>query len=191
MIAPLPDSKLVQEATEICASAHTPSLLMHSMRVFVIGREIGRRRGLVFDEEGLLVASLFHDLGLSEPHRDPTRAFPEVGAEQLQTLVTAHGEPERALVLARAVDHHLQACPRFATNAESGLLHLANVIDVTGRRASEVGRGFLTEVKREFPRLALDSEGRRAVLATFGSVRSVARLWLPKRRTVTLQDASR
>lgn len=182
MIAPFPDTKLVKEATGISVLAHTPAFLHHSLRVFLLGREVGRRRGLPFDEEGLLLAALFHDLGLSAPHRNPKRAFPEVGAGLLQELVSSHGESERAVALAEAIDLHLQLVPRWSRSVEAGLLHLGNVIDVTGLRAKEVGAEFLQEVRQTFPRMNLIHEGSRALGASLGSFRSFARLLVPQRR---------
>ena len=132
MIAPLPDSPLVREATALSARAHTPSLFNHSLRVFVLGREVGRLRGLQVDEEGLLLVALLHDLGLSSAHRNPALAFPEVGADLVRKLVRAHGEPARAQALAEAVAMHVQLFPRGPRSVEGALLHLGNVIDVTG-----------------------------------------------------------
>ncbi len=183
MITPFPDTRLVQEARELSARAHTPSLMQHSLRVFALGRELGRRKGLRFDEEGLLLASLFHDLGLSAPHRNPALAFPEVGAGLLQEFVSSRGEPARAAALAEAIDLHTQLFPRWSRSVESGLLHVANVIDVTGFRAKEVGDEFLREVQLTFPRLALDWEGPPAVLASIRSFRSVVRLFVPLKRS--------
>ncbi len=182
MIAPFPDTKLVQEATDIVTRAHIPSLLQHSLRVFALGREVGRRRGLPFDEEGLLLAALFHDLGLSPPHRNPKRAFTEAGAGLLQELVSSRGEPARAVALAEAIDLHTQLFPRWSRNVESGLIHIGNVIDVAGLRTKEVGKEFLREVKLAYPRMALIPEGARALRASLGSFRSVARLFVPVRR---------
>lgn len=179
MIAPFPDTRLVQEATALSARAHTPSLFNHSLRVFALGREVARRKELPLDEEGLLLAALLHDLGLSVSHRNPTVAFPEVGAGLLHELVTSHGEPERAAALAEAIHLHAQLLPRWSRSVEGALLQVGNVIDVTGLREKEVGPDFVHELRQTFPRLNLNHEAPGAFLASLGSLRSLVRLVVP------------
>jgi hypothetical protein len=187
----LPDSKLVHEAMAISAAAQSAPYMHHSLRVFVLAREVARKKELVFDEEGLLVAALFHDLGLSPTYGDAKQAFPEVGATLLYDFLVAREGETRAARLADAVDSNMRPFTPWRRGVEAGLLQVGNVIDAFGLKKRLVGKDFIHEVELAFPRLGLDKEGRRAFRASIGSFRSVARLVFPRRsRLPTLCEQS-
>ncbi len=63
---PIPDTRLVADATEFIEAEEPPLLFHHSRRVYLFGMLQGRRRGLSPDPELLYVGAMFHDLGLTE-----------------------------------------------------------------------------------------------------------------------------
>jgi HD domain len=75
---PLIDSKIAQEATDLVRATSTPSLFNHSMRTYLFGALLGK--DLSFDYELFYLASVLHDLGLTEKYAGD-RSFEIEGAE--------------------------------------------------------------------------------------------------------------
>ena len=71
----IPDSTLVRAATEYIRDAEDDLLFDHSRRVFLFGALRGQRLGLQPDLELLYVASMFHDIGLTERYRTSELRF--------------------------------------------------------------------------------------------------------------------
>ena len=68
----IPDSKLAREVTELVRDTESPLLFHHSSRVYYFGALAGKHRGLKFDPELLYTGAMFHDMGLTHPHKAPT-----------------------------------------------------------------------------------------------------------------------
>jgi hypothetical protein len=60
---------LTREITDYVRAAEDDLLFHHSRRVYFFGVMQGRRRGLHPDLELLYAGAMFHDVGLTEPHR--------------------------------------------------------------------------------------------------------------------------
>ncbi|MCX4779134.1 HD domain-containing protein [Streptomyces sp. NBC_01264] len=94
---PVPDSRLAKEATELVRDSVSELLYDHSRRVYFFGSLQGRRLGIEADPELLYVASMFHDLGLTEPFRTSGRRFEVDGADEARRFLRTHGVPEDAV----------------------------------------------------------------------------------------------
>ncbi|MCV7068977.1 HD domain-containing protein [Mycolicibacterium farcinogenes] len=103
----LPDTALVREATEYIRDTEDDLLFHHSRRVFYFGALQGRRRGLQPDLELLYVATMFHDIGLTERYRTTSQLRFEVDGtdvlgigrgdlaeEELNAVTAAHPRPD-------------------------------------------------------------------------------------------------
>jgi len=88
---PVPDTRLVADATDFIKSEESPLLFHHSRRVYLFGMLQGKRRGLSPDPELLYVGAMFHDLGLTEKHRTKDQRFEVDGADRAREFLTAHG----------------------------------------------------------------------------------------------------
>ncbi|HUN37417.1 MAG TPA: HD domain-containing protein [Trebonia sp.] len=88
---PIPDSRLVADATELIKAEESPLLFHHSRRVYLFGMLQGKRRGLSPDPELLYVGAMFHDLGLTEKHRTRDQRFEVDGADLARDFLAAHG----------------------------------------------------------------------------------------------------
>ena len=71
----IPDTALVREITAFIREAEDDRLVNHSRRLFLFGALQGCRRGLQPDLELLYAGVMFHDFGLTEPHRTSMRRF--------------------------------------------------------------------------------------------------------------------
>jgi HD domain len=76
----VPDSKMASEVTELVRDTATALLFNHSNRVYYFGALSGQRRGVQFDSELLYIGSMFHDLGLTDPHKSSSDRFEVDGA---------------------------------------------------------------------------------------------------------------
>jgi hypothetical protein len=175
----LPDSPLVAEATALVTPLLSGELLHHSLRAFHLGRAYAERRAMRFDEEGLLLAALFHDLGLTDALGDPTRPFTEVGAGRVRALLAAHGDAARGARLAEAIALHMQLLPRWSRGEVAGLLHVGAWMEATGWRRGAVGRERIGEIERALPRGAFDGQFRGRVRRSLGSIRACVGLMFP------------
>jgi len=176
----LPDTALVQEATKLVSAALPPTLLRHSQRTFLLGQAYARTQSIGFDAEDLLLAALFHDLGLTDSHADRRKAFTEIGSRVLEDFMTRHGDAERGRLLARAIDFHMQVLPRWSKGPVVGLLQVGAWMDASRLRSGRVGRARIAEVEAAFPRNGFEPEFNARLRRSLGSFRACARLVFPK-----------
>ena len=71
----LPETPLSREAYDAASASAPPEILNHSIRVYLLGKVYALRKDIAFDEEGLYLAALFHDLGLCPAYTDGSRPF--------------------------------------------------------------------------------------------------------------------
>jgi HD domain len=88
-IAPIPDSQLAREITELVRDTESPLLFHHSSRVFHFAALAGRRRGLQFDPELLYCGCMFHDMGLTHRHSSACERFEVDGANAARDFLKA------------------------------------------------------------------------------------------------------
>lgn len=88
---PIPDTRLVAEATEVIEDREPPLLFHHSRRVFLFGMLLARHRNVAPDPELLYVGAMFHDLGLTDAYRTSTRRFEVDSADAARAFLTRHG----------------------------------------------------------------------------------------------------
>ncbi|MDQ3933989.1 MAG: hypothetical protein M3340_05090 [Actinomycetota bacterium] len=126
------------------------------------GVAIGRAEKLGFDEEALYVASLTHDLGLTDRFRG---AWPGAECFSLDSASAARTVLDSDTV-AEAITLHLNAAVSLERGPEAYLLQIGAALDVTGYRFGDVERGTREAVlarharqhmKREFSEL-MDGE---------------------------------
>ena len=175
----LPDTPLIKEATTILKAAAPAEVLNHSMRTFLLGKAYGESLRKPFDEEGLLLAAIFHDLGLCEKHRDTSVPFPAVGSRALKDYLLERGVArERISPLCDAIDFHIQLFPRWSKGEEVGLLQVGAWMDVMGLRKARV-REHAREIEAAWPRLAFDKKFNGLLLGTLKSVPACLGLVFP------------
>jgi len=177
----IPDTPLVQEARQILTAAASEAIVNHSMRTYLLAQAYAQKRSKAFDEEGLLLAALFHDLGLCPSHRDRSLPFQVIGSRALRGFLRDRGVPEeRAAPLAEAIDFHFLFYPRWSRGAEVGLLQVGAWIDMTGLRRWEVV-AEAKEIERAYPRLDIARGFAQSFLGSLGSASSCLGLFFPAR----------
>jgi hypothetical protein len=178
-ITNLPETALVQAARRAMEPVLPPPLFGHSVRTFLYGRAWARKRNVLFDEEGLLVASLFHDAGLCAPYRDTSRAFQFNSSRALGDLLADRGvDRPRIDRLVDAVVHHFQPVPRWGYGPEAALLNIGAYMDAIGLRAWRV-RTAVRAIRHEYPPRASRTTLFKLIARSIGGPRSCLGIVLP------------
>jgi hypothetical protein len=147
----LPQTPLVLAARHAMEPVLPPALFGHSIRTFLYARAWADAARLSFDEEGLFVASLFHDAGLCAPYKDTRRAFQFNSRDALRDLLARRGvDGGRIQRLTAAVLHHFQPVPRWRYGPEAGLLHIGAYLDAIGLRAWRI-RAARRAIRARYP----------------------------------------
>lgn len=151
----LPDTRAARDALELCTQALPTFLLNHCVRTYLWGALLARRDKLLYDEELFYVASLLHDLGLTDQYRPEGRCacFAMQGAQAAQRFAQGHRWPEhRQHALTDAICLHLNVRVSTAQGMEAHLLHEGASLDVVGARYSQIHGQTRDDVLKRYPR---------------------------------------
>jgi hypothetical protein len=160
MIAAIPETAVAAAAADLAAAAAPPYLLNHSYRTFLFGR------GLVpagdVDDEAAFVASMLHDLGLTDEHQTE-KEFAHSGAELACAFLERHGWPlERIRLVEEAILRHTNLL------AEEVPVHrvvqAGAAVDVAGLGSEEMDPELLARIVSAYPRLDFVEQMRTAFL---------------------------
>jgi hypothetical protein len=181
----LPDTKLVGEAMAIACRALPEPILNHSLRAFFLASAYARAVGREHDGEGLCLAAIFHDFGLTEEHRKPGMAFTLASSAVLEGFLEQRAVPkERALPLIEAIDFHMQLLPRWSKGNVVGLLQVGAWMDVMGVRRSTI-REAAAHIADQFPRKGFDGLFYRNLLSNLRGPMACFGLLFPRRRALS------
>lgn len=147
-----PDSRLAVQATELVRELSPPYLLHHCQRTWAFGVALAAQHGRRYDAELLYVASLLHDLGLTEAHRGPA-PFELRGARAARAWCLEHGMPtERSDRVHEAIALHT-SLGITGREPESLYVHLGAGVDVFGYHVEEISRPTVDVILEQWPRL--------------------------------------
>jgi hypothetical protein len=176
----VPDTSLTRDVTEFVRAAEDDLLFDHSRRVYFFGALQGRRRGLEPDPELLYAGAMFHDVGLTEPHRSTSSQRFEVdSADAARDFLLERGvDPDlvRRVWLSIAL-HTTPGVPEFL-DAEIALVTAGVETDVLGIDLDLLPHEAVAAVTEAHPRpdfkrriLGAFTEGiRQRPRSTFGTV---------------------
>jgi hypothetical protein len=161
----VPDTTLARDITEFVREAEDDLLFHHSRRVYFFGALQGRRRGLEPDPELLYAGAMFHDVGLTEPHRSTSSQRFEVDSANLaQDFLLDRGvdrDLARTVWLSIAL-HTTPGVPEFL-DAEIALVTAGVETDVLGIDLEALSREDVAAVTVAHPR----PDFKRRILAAF------------------------
>jgi hypothetical protein len=176
----VPDTSLTRDISEFVREAEDDLLFDHSRRVYFFGALQGRRRGLEPDPELLYAGAMFHDVGLTEPHRSTSSQRFEVDSADVARDFLLDRGVDRDLVrrvwLSIAL-HTTPGVPEFL-EAEVALVTAGVETDVLGIDLDELPPEAVAAVTGAYPRpdfkrriLGAFTDGmRRRPQTTFGTV---------------------
>jgi hypothetical protein len=156
----LPDSVAVRHALAEADDAVSPSVFQHSVRTYLWAAALGAADALNFDAEFLMVASLMHDLGMSEHmHHTDCACFAGHSAHAAKaSMLRFKWSLGRADRLANIISLHMNGHVPWAPgeDMEAHLLQQGAAFDVLGARWHDLDAGFKIEVLRRHPRLGFN-----------------------------------
>jgi hypothetical protein len=155
---PIPDSSIAKEAEELCRESSSEMLLNHCLRSYVWGMILGRRDGLRPDPELLYVASMLHDLALTDRFREyaPMPCFGARAGLLANEWARERGwEQVRCSTLADVISLHLNTAVPARHGPEAQLLQAGAGLDVIGLRHWELEPDTVAWVLERYPRHVL------------------------------------
>jgi HD domain len=148
-----PDSQLARKAAILAEQAHSKSLLHHVHRTWWFAEFLGRKREMKYDRELVYIASLLHDLGLSDDHAADKR-FEVDGADAAGKFLRSHGYPEaKSQFVWDAIALHSAADIADRREPEVALVHFGAHVDVMGFRLDEIPATLIDDALALYPRL--------------------------------------
>jgi hypothetical protein len=160
MIPAIPETAAAAAAADLAAAAAPPFLINHSYRAFLFGRCLVPSGDV--DDEAAFVASMLHDLGLTDEHRTE-REFTSSGAELACSFLEQQGWPlERIRLVEGAILRHTNLV------AEEVPVHrvvqAGAALDVAGLGSDEIDPESLAWIISAYPRLDFVTQMRAAFL---------------------------
>jgi hypothetical protein len=151
-----PDSALSVVAQQMLVESSSPALVNHCYRTYQFGSALLARRGRPPDTEALFVASVLHDLGLTERYEDGSTEFQLRGAQvAFETLVDSGARPELTSSVKEAIALHLELTSADDPCPEVAGVHLGAAVDVVGLYRDELADEIVGAVLERYPRLGL------------------------------------
>ncbi|WUH96251.1 HD domain-containing protein [Spirillospora sp. NBC_00431] len=152
----MPDTDLTRKAYDLAFSLGPATLARHTVRTYLFGRAIGESKGLRpgadYDDETLFLASVLHDVGLTEQGDDGGR-FEVDGADLAAGFLRRNGvDEERVRVIWEAIALHTSVGIVHRMRPEIALTHAGTGADIVGLGAGALPDGLADRVHAAFPR---------------------------------------
>lgn len=152
-----PDTAIAREATVIARDASSQAMFHHCLRAYFWAKLLDADTR-VYDDEGVFVACMLHDLGLTEHYRlqgDEQQCFTSVGAQMTQALAARHQWSERRMnIAASAITLHLNVIIGDEHGKEAQMVRAGSGGDVAGLGLDVLHRDQIDEVIGRYPRLS-------------------------------------
>ena len=162
-----PDSELAGKAEMLAEQAHSKVLLNHVHRTWWFAEFIGKKRGMKYDRELVYIASVLHDLGLSEGHAADKR-FEVDGANAVRQFLEHHGVPSARIQTAwDAISLHTTPGIAAYKPLEVELLYNGVALDSLGVGYETFPEDVRTRVVKQFPRVNFKQDIAEAFLHGF------------------------
>ena len=151
------DTRIAKAADKLSQSVYPRYLYNHAMRTYLFGALIGRAAGLSLDRELFFLASILHDLGLTERFMGG-KPFEIEGALAARTFLRQQGLSDpRATVVWDGIAMHPLAISQYK-RPEIKLVASGAAADVVGAGLDTISPADRDAVLDAFPRLGFKSE---------------------------------
>ena len=158
-----PDTELTRKAAALVARVHNQPMQHHLHRTWWFAEFLGRKRGLQYDRELVYLASIFHDLGLTEEFAADGR-FEVDGADAASRFLKQQGyEDAKAEMVWDAVALHSSVGIVERKRPEIALISLGAHVDVFGLHLDEITPALLDDTLALYPRLGMKKAFTAAV----------------------------
>src|ERR1700761_5287519 len=150
----VPDTVLVRDAIDLSRSASEPFLFNHAMRSWLFGVLLSESAERAPDAELLAVATILHDLGLTDRYTAENR-FEVDGANAALSFLQGRGiSTQRMQVVWDAIALHTTRSIALHKEPEVAMTHSGIAVDVLGAGLDRISREKQQAILTAFPRLA-------------------------------------
>jgi hypothetical protein len=154
------DTQLVHDAMELARNVSEPYLFNHVMRSWLFGVVIAADAKPAPDPELLAVASILHDLGLTDRYSAQER-FEVDGANAARSFLKERGIPAHQIQLVwDAIALHTTRSIALHKEQEVVMTHSGIFVDVLGVGLELIPQNKLRAILAEFPRLSMKKQFR-------------------------------
>src|SRR6266566_8512670 len=154
----VPDTVLVRDAIDLSRSASEPFLFNHAMRSWLFGVLLSESAERAPDAELLAVATVLHDLGLTDRYTAENR-FEVDGANAARAFLKDRGiSTQQTQVVWDAIALHTTPSIALHKEPEVVMTHSGITVDVIGIGLDRIPQDKLRAVLTEFPRLVFKNQ---------------------------------
>jgi hypothetical protein len=158
-----PDSEYTRSAASLVERVHSKAMMNHVHRTWWFAEFLGKKRGLKYDSEVVYLASLLHDLGLTEEFCADQR-FEVDGADAASRFLLANHYPRsKAELVWDGIALHSSAGIADRKQPEIALIHLGAHVDVFGLWMDEITPSFVDDVLQLHPRVGFKAAFQEAL----------------------------
>jgi HD superfamily phosphodiesterase len=157
----VPDSHMVKIALEELESKASISIYNHSWRTYFWGAALANLQKQQFDHESLLIASLFHDIGLTKQHvhSKGCTCFTYESAKQFEQKAQENNfDEQKSSVIKDAICLHMNGYIDHTDPAEIILLQQGASCDVISDNLYQIPLSFQKEILEKYPRKQFNQE---------------------------------
>jgi hypothetical protein len=159
----VPDTVLVTRAIEYARVNSEPYLFNHVMRSWLFAEGLAQQKGTPYEAEVLAVATLLHDLGLTEAFSGPLR-FEVEGANAARAFARSEGLDERRVQLiwdSVALNSTPSICLHEETEVAMCVVGVG--LDWGGWGRESIAEARLSRIVEALPRLEMKQRFTRAI----------------------------
>src|SRR6202171_5158277 len=154
----VPDTVLVRDAIDLSRSASEPFLFNHVMRSWLCGVLLSESAERAPDAELLAVATILHDLGLTDRYTAENR-FEVDGANAARSFLKGRGiSTQQMQVVWDAIALHTTRSIALHKEPEVAMTHSGIAVDAIGVGLDRIPPDKQRAILAEFPRLALKKQ---------------------------------
>lgn len=158
-----PDTEFTRKAASIVGRVHNAAMMGHVHRTWWFAEFLGNKRGLKFDREIVYLASLYHDLGLTDEYRADNR-FETDGANAARKILLADQyADEKAQLVWDGIALHSSAGIADQKAPEIALIYFGAHVDVFGMWIDEITPAFVDDVLQLYPRAGFKAAFQEAL----------------------------
>src|SRR6266404_5718467 len=154
----VPDTVLVRDAIDLSRSASEPFLFNHAMRTWLFGVLLSESAERAPDAELLAVATILHDLGLTDRYTAENR-FEVDGANAAPSFLKGRGiSTQQMQVVGDAIALHTTRSIALHKEPEVAMTHSGIAVDVIGAGLELIPQDSVRAILAEFPRLSMKTQ---------------------------------
>jgi hypothetical protein len=160
-----PDSEIARKAASIAARAHgnNKAMLHHVHRSWWFSEFLGKERDMKYDREVVYIASILHDLGLTDEFAADQRFETDGANAARQFLLNERYAESKAKLVWEGIALHSSLGIADLMAPEIALVALGAHVDVMGLNIEEISPALVDDTLALYPRLGFKAAFQEAL----------------------------